>query len=213
MPTPLTLLTFVCVVGVFAAIPGPSNLFVVGQGLRSGRRAALLAATGCALGASIYVVATSLGLAAVLASSATALSVLHYVGGVYLIVLAVRTLRDRGSSGGTEPPPVSEAGCLRRGLLVELSNPKVALFFLAFFPQFIHREQGPVWSQILVLGVTFCVVGLISDSLYAVGSGALRGRLVETKGRVLARANRLSGAIYLALGAWAIWSGSQTRGS
>lgn len=206
--------TFVPIVAVFAAIPGPSNLFVVAQGLRCGRRPALLAAVGCACGASIYVVATALGLAALLASSATALTLLHYIGGAYLILLAGQALRGAGEPvGQVESAPALAGGWLRRGLLVELANPKVALFFLAFFPQFVHPDQGATWLQILILGVIFCLVGLISDSVYAVSSGSLRATLAKKRRRLRAGANAVSGVIYLALGAWAIWSGSQTRAS
>jgi LysE type translocator len=95
MPDSATLLTFVGITAVFAAVPGPSNLFVVSQGLRAGYLAGLAAAAGCALGALTYVAATTVGLAAVLASSAPALSVLHYVGGAYLLFLGIRLLRDR----------------------------------------------------------------------------------------------------------------------
>src|SRR5262245_40184814 len=186
MPDSATLLTFVAIAAVFAAVPGPSNLFVVSQGLRAGRRAGLAAAAGCALGALTYVAATTVGLAAVLASSAPALSVLHYVGGAYLLFLGVRLLRDRpalpasdvGGSGPARAAP--RARFFRRGVFVELSNPKVALFFLALFPQFVDPHQGPAQAQILILGVIFCAVGLASDSLYALAGGAIRRRVVSS---------------------------------
>jgi threonine/homoserine/homoserine lactone efflux protein len=213
MPVVSTLTVFVVVVAAFAAVPGPSNLYVVAQGLRAGRGAAMLAAAGCALGAMVYVAATTFGLAALLASSATMLSLLHYLGGAYLLVLAVRAFRTRATDhrAGSQDAAL-DGRFLRQGMLVELSNPKVALFFLALFPQFVHAERGATWSQILVLGAVFCVVGLISDSLYAIGSGALRARMRRSK-RLLDRSAKVSGTLYLGLGAWAIWSGTQTRTS
>src|SRR5262245_41785352 len=214
MPDPATLLTFVAIAAVFAAVPGPSNLFVVSQGLRSGHRAGLAAAAGCALGALSYVAATTVGLGAVLASSAPTLSILHYVGGAYLLLLGIRLLRDRDTllasdvGGSQQPRPAQKARSLRRGLLVELSNPKVALFFLAFFPQFVDPHQGPTWSQILILGAIFCAVGLASDSVYALASGEIRRRVVSSPW-LLPWSSRASGTMCLGLGAWSILSGTR----
>jgi threonine/homoserine/homoserine lactone efflux protein len=212
MPEPTTLATFVVIVAGFAAVPGPSNLYVVSQGLRGGRRAGLAAAAGCALGAMIYVAAACAGLAALLASSTAALSLLHYVGGAYLLLLGLRTLRDRRTAPGLTAPTGGPGNkrSLRRGAFVELANPKVALFFLAFFPQFVHPERGAAWSQILVLGILFCLVGFVSDSLYAVGSATVRGRILGSP-RLLGWSNRASATICLGLGAWAIWSGARAE--
>jgi threonine/homoserine/homoserine lactone efflux protein len=210
VPAPATLMTFVVIAAGFAALPGPSNMYVVSQGLRAGRRAGLAAAVGCAIGAMVYVAATCVGLAALLASSVTALTVLHYVGGAYLIFLGVRFLRDRS----TAPTFDQRTGAprrehfLRRGIFVELTNPKVALFFLALFPQFVHADRGATWSQFLVLGVLFCLLGLASDSMYAVGSGTIRSKLAGSP-RVIAWSNRASGTMCLGLGAWSIWSGAR----
>ena len=203
-------MTFIVIAAGFAALPGPSNMYVVSQGLRAGRRAGLAAAVGCACGAMVYVAATCIGLAALLASSITALTALHYVGGAYLLFLGIRFLRDRSMAPGFEQPTGEPRGerFLRRGVFVELTNPKVALFFLAFFPQFVHADQGAAWSQILVLGVLFCLVGLASDSMYAVGSGTIRSRLT-TSPRLIAWSNRASGTMCLGLGAWSIWSGTR----
>jgi threonine/homoserine/homoserine lactone efflux protein len=219
-------------------VPGPSNLYVVARGLRAGRGPALVAAVGCALGASVYVVATAAGLAALLASSTAALSVLHYAGGAYLLLLGVRALRrshddDTGDGygddddtghhtdhhnghhtghdedpGGQRAAPQSPS--LWQGFLVELGNPKVALFFLAFFPQFVHPDRGAAWTQVLVLGAVFCLVGLVSDSLYAFGSGSLRQGL-RGRARWLRRSRQASGVIYLGLGAWAVASGARAE--
>ena len=195
MPSLPTLITFIGVVAAFAAAPGPSNLFVVAQGLRTGRRDALLTAVGCACGAMVYVAATTLGLAALLASSAAALSLLHYLGGAYLIALGIRTIRSSSRVAPLAHQSVeSESRFVRRGLFVELSNPKVA------------------WSQILVLGCVFCLVGLVSDSAYAMTAGTLGGRLRE-KRHLFVHGMRVSGALYLGLGAWAISSGLRQRPS
>jgi threonine/homoserine/homoserine lactone efflux protein len=211
VPASATLLTFVVIAAGFAALPGPSNMYVVSQGLRAGRRAGLAAAAGCAIGAMVYVTATCVGLSALLASSVTALTVLHYVGGAYLVFLGIRFLRDRSTAPtfDRDGPPRRER-FLRRGIFVELTNPKVALFFLALFPQFVHADQGATWSQFLVLGVLFCLVGLASDSIYAVGSGTIRSRLAASP-RLIAWSNRASGTMCLGLGAWSIWSGTRVE--
>ena len=99
---------------------------------------------------------------------------------------------------------------LRQGFVVELSNPKVALFFLAFLPQFVHRHDGAAWSQLLTLGVVFCLVGLASDSVYAIGTGAVRGRIGSSR-RLAARSECASSALYFALSGWAIWSGRRVH--
>ena len=213
MPSIQTLAAFVLIVAVFAAVPGPSNMFVVARGLKAGRRSALAAAAGCALGSFAYVTATAFGLAALLASSTVALTVVHYVGGAYLIWLGVRALRQSRNQApptSAAEPLVGRGRSVAQGFLVELGNPKVALFFLAFFPQFVHLDRGPAWSQVLILGAVFCSVGLISDSLYAFGSGSLNARLQE-RTRWLRRSHRASGILYLGLGAWALASGSSTH--
>jgi threonine/homoserine/homoserine lactone efflux protein len=212
VPALPTLLTFVVIAAGFAALPGPSNLYVVSQGLRAGRRAGLSAALGCAIGAMVYVAATCVGLAALLASSVTALAALHYLGGAYLLYLGIRLMRDRSMAPALEQGGDAPSGrrFLRRGIFVELTNPKVALFFLALFPQFVHADRGAAWSQILVLGVLFCLLGLASDSIYAVGSGTIRSRLAASP-RLIDWSNRASGTMCLGLGAWSIWSGTRVN--
>jgi threonine/homoserine/homoserine lactone efflux protein len=216
VPSLETLATFALVVAAFAAVPGPSNLFVVAQGLRMGRKTATLAATGCALASAVYATAAALGLAALMASSAIVLSGVHYVGGAYLVLLGVRALRsapratDGPSKASSAGHDVSGGHVLARGFFVELSNPKVALFFVAFLPQFVHRDDGATWSQLLILGWVFCLIGLLSDSLYALASGSIRERLGSRR-RVFANVIRASGVMYLGLGAWALYSGARVE--
>lgn len=230
MPTLATLLVFAAVALGFAALPGPSNLFVLARGIGVGARPALAGAAGCATGASVYVVMTAVGLSALLASSQTVFAALHYLGAAYLVLLGVRALRTRGDAHGLElAGGAAEAGgdesgagetaagaapgeanlwkSYRQGVVVELSNPKVALFFLALFPQFVHASRGPAWAQILVLGAVFVVVGFLSDGTYALGSGAL-GRWLRRRPALMRRQPQASGVLYLALGAWVAASGA-----
>jgi threonine/homoserine/homoserine lactone efflux protein len=214
MPTPATLLLFAAVALGFAALPGPSNLFVLARGIGVGARPALAGAAGCATGAAVYVVMTAVGLSALLASSQTVFAILHYLGAAYLVLLGVRAIRTRGpdphGTGAEDAADPAERRLwrsYRQGVVVELSNPKVTLFFLALFPQFVHSGRGPAWAQIVVLGAVFVVVGFLSDATYAVGSGAL-GRWLRRRPALLRRQPQVSGALYLGLGAWVAASGS-----
>jgi threonine/homoserine/homoserine lactone efflux protein len=201
-------LLFMLVVAGFAAIPGPSNVFVLSQGVSRGHTAGLAAALGCAAGAMGYVFITTAGLTALLASSVFALRALHFIGAAYLLYLAVRTFKGRGDDAAEIGLADERAGSpFRRGMLVELTNPKVALFFLALFPQFLHRAQGPAWSQTLILGCLFVSVGLLSDSAYAFASGMV-GRLLRSNPRFGAHQRRFTGTLYLGLGVWAAAGGA-----
>jgi threonine/homoserine/homoserine lactone efflux protein len=210
MPSVTTLLVFATIAIGFAAVPGPSNLFVLSRGIGVGVRTAIAGAAGCATGAAVYVLGTAIGLVAVIASSRTVFLALHYAGAAYLIVLGVRAMRSRGAldldlRGGA--PQL--AGAYRQGVLVELSNPKVALFFLALFPQFVQSGHGAAWSQIMVLGALFVTIGFLSDSMYAFGSGAI-GRRLARRSAIGRRRHQLTGALYLGLAAWALASGASS---
>ena len=209
MPAVHTLVVFALVAAAFVAVPGPSNLYVLTRGLQSGSRAAVAGAAGCATGAFVYVTATAAGLAALLASSQIVFAALHYAGAAYLCWLGISALR----SGAPELPrtvsgPRSVWRSYRQGALVELGNPKVALFFLALFPQFIHDGAGPAAVQVLVLGAIFVSCGFASDSLYALGSGRLRTLLIR-RPRLRLRQHRATGLFYIGLGGWAALSGSE----
>jgi threonine/homoserine/homoserine lactone efflux protein len=208
MPAVHTLLAFAAVAALFVAVPGPSNLYVLTRGLQSGSRAAVAGAAGCATGAFVYVTATAAGLAALLASSQIVFAAVHYAGAAYLCWLGIAALRSRAPDlphAATAPRSVWRS--YRQGALVELGNPKVALFFLALFPQFIHDGAGPAALQVLILGAIFVSLGFASDSLYAFGSGRLRALLLR-RPRLRLRQHRATGVLYLGLGGWAAVSGS-----
>jgi threonine/homoserine/homoserine lactone efflux protein len=208
MPAVHTLLAFAALAIVFVAVPGPSNLYVLARGIQSGSRAAVAGAAGCATAAMIYVTATAVGLSALLASSQAVFMAIHYAGAAYLCWLGIAALRSRSAE---LPPaaagPRSPWRSYRQGVLVELGNPKVALFFLALFPQFIHADAGPAATQVLVLGAIFVTCGFASDSLYALGSGRLRAVLAR-RPRLHRGQTRATGLLYLGLGGWAAASGS-----
>ena len=179
------------------AIPGPSVLYIVTQSAERGRRVGLAAVAGVHLGSLVHVAAATAGLSALVVASALAFNVVKYGGAAYLVYLGVRKLfaRDREEDVETEPESLRRA--LVRGVVVNVLNPKTALFFLAFLPQFIDADRGGVWSQALVLGFVFVGLGLVSDSLYALAAGTVGG-LIRRR-RKLVRYG--SGVVYITLGA------------
>jgi threonine/homoserine/homoserine lactone efflux protein len=181
--------------------PGPAVLYIVARSIDQGRLAGLVSVLGISVGTLVHVLAAALGISALLAASALAFSIIKYAGAVYLVYLGLHKLFiEKTHPAEVEGPP---AQTLRRiftqGFVVNLLNPKLALFFLAFLPQFIDPVFGPVGPQFLLLGITFTVIALISDSLYALLAGTardwLRARPGFTHGQKYA-----SGGVYVALG-------------
>jgi threonine/homoserine/homoserine lactone efflux protein len=198
-----TLVIFAAASAAFLAVPGPSVIYIVSRSLAEGRTAGIVSALGIQAGGLIHVTAATIGVSALLASSAVAFSVVKYAGAAYLIYLGIRRLLE-----GEEPEQAEEdrrAGRKRlfwQGVLVNSLNPKTALFFLAFLPQFVDPERGAVAPQVLALGVLFLVLATLSDSTYALVAGSVRGWLGERR-RTLAR---ISGCSYVGLGVLAALS-------
>ncbi len=173
--------------------PGPDLLFVLSRTLSGGRRVGVASACGVCSGALVHVAAAALGLSAILATSALAFAVVKYVGAAYLLYLGIQALR---SAGGTPlrvkaVPRTSAWQAYRQGILVDLLNPKAAIFFMAFLPQFVRPDQGPVALQLLGLGVLVVLVAIVVECslvlLAARATSALRGnrRLSQWLDRVL----------------------------
>jgi len=178
-------------------IPGPAVLYVVVQGAEQGRRTGLASVAGIHLGTLVHVAAATVGLSALIVASAVAFSAVKYAGALYLVYVGVRKLLGRDEPS-LEPGPrrVSYWRAFVRGAVVNVLNPKTALFFLAMLPQFIDADRGGVWSQALVLGLLFVALGLVTDSGYALAAGTVGGVLRRR------RAMRYgSGAIFIGLGA------------
>jgi threonine/homoserine/homoserine lactone efflux protein len=211
MPSPSTLAAFSLASLLLILLPGPAMLFLVARGVSGGPRVGALSALGIEAATAVYVVATALGLTAVLAASTTAFTIVRYAGAAYLVFLGIRTLRDR-----TDPhaPVVASATpstwrSWRQGFLVGIGNPKVALFFLAFFPQFIHPDAGPVWSQVLVLGAITIAIGTVLDVSYGVFGGLVRSSLARRSGRGLRRGRVAVGLTYIGLAGLTAASGQR----
>jgi threonine/homoserine/homoserine lactone efflux protein len=202
MPTTHTLLVFGAASIAFLAVPGPSVIYIVSRSLAEGRKAGVVSALGVQGGGLLHVVAATVGVSALLASSAVAFSVVKYVGAAYLIYLGLRKLLDGRDEEIDEPEPAGLSRLFWQGVLVNGLNPKTALFFLAFLPQFVDPDRGAVAPQVLALGAFFLVLATLSDSTYALVAGTVRGWLGARRRRLA----QLSGCSYLGLGVLAALS-------
>jgi threonine/homoserine/homoserine lactone efflux protein len=178
-------------------IPGPAVLYVVVQSAEQGRRVGLASVAGIHLGTLVHVAAATVGLSALIVASAVAFSVVKYAGAAYLIYLGIRKLIAGDDASEVEGRRETLRRAFTRGALVNVLNPKTALFFLAFLPQFVDPDRGGVWSQALVLGLVFVGLGLVSDSVYALAAGSV-GQLLRRRRRALRYG---SGVIFIGLGA------------
>jgi threonine/homoserine/homoserine lactone efflux protein len=212
VPEGSTLLLFTAASLVVLVVPGPAMLYIVTRGVEQGRRAGLLSMLGVETGALLHVAGAALGLSALLASSATAFSLVKYAGAAYLVYLGVQRLRASGSVH--EPGPLEPrrgARVFRQGVLVQVLNPKVAVFFVAFLPQFVDPSRSAAAVQIVVLGVLFVLLAVLSDGACALLAGAL-GELLRRGARARRRLERSSGVVYLGLGAAVALSGPGSTG-
>jgi threonine/homoserine/homoserine lactone efflux protein len=183
------------------ATPGPDMIYVLTRGVAQGRRAALVSACGVCSGLAVHTSFAAIGLSALLARSAVAFSVVKYAGTAYLIYLGIKTLSSK------EPLAISEekrqttglGGAFLQGVVSNVLNPKVALFFLAFLPQFVSPDAGSAVGQMLVLGAVFAMLGLLFLTLVAYFSGSLGERLGGSP-RFASALRWLSGSILVGLG-------------
>jgi threonine/homoserine/homoserine lactone efflux protein len=210
MPDASTFALFIVAALVLLVVPGPSVLYIVARSIEGGRTAGLVSVLGVQTGAMVHIAFAAVGLSAILASSAVAFSVIKWLGAAYLVWLGLRRIFGRDEEEGdvaVEPAPLSRV--FSQGVIVNILNPKTALFFLAFLPQFVDPARGPARIQILLLGATFVILALCSDGLYALLSGTAGGWLRRRmKGATFRRGQRfVSGGILIALGAVAATSG------
>jgi threonine/homoserine/homoserine lactone efflux protein len=207
MPDGSTLLLFAGASLALLALPGPAVIYVVTRSLDQGRTAGIVSMLGVETGTFAYALAAAAGLTGLIAASVTAFTVVKYVGAAYLVYLGVRKLLERPE----ERQELLVAGRSRlflKGALVQLLNPKIAIFFVAFLPQFVHSSRGPVSVQILVLGTIFTLLAILSDGAYVLLAGAVGGWL-RTGRRTRSWLARFSGGVYIGLGLTAALSGSR----
>jgi threonine/homoserine/homoserine lactone efflux protein len=209
MPDAHAFVLFVAAALVMLVVPGPSVLYIVARSVEGGRMAGLVSVLGVQTGALVHIAFAALGLSAILASSAVAFSVVKWLGAVYLIWLGLKRIFGAEEEEDVTVEPERLSRVFSQGMIVNILNPKTALFFLAFLPQFIDPSRGAAWSQVLLLGATFVALALCSDGLYALLSGSASAWLQRnTKRAAFRRAQRLlSGGVLIALGAVAAVAG------
>jgi threonine/homoserine/homoserine lactone efflux protein len=199
-PDPAGLGIFLLTALVLLLTPGPAVLYIVARSIDQGRRAGLVSMLGVHAGTLVHIAAAAAGLSALLAASATAFSTVKYLGAAYLVYLGVRRMLDRAPAAGAGPGRTHR---LRRafldGVVVNVLNPKTALFFLAFLPQFVDVSRGHVGPQVLVLGGLFVALGLVTDGGYALTAGTA-ARWLRGHPRFLASERWVSGGMYIGLG-------------
>jgi threonine/homoserine/homoserine lactone efflux protein len=200
MPATSTLIIFILAALALLLTPGPAVLYIVTRSIDQGRMAGLVSSWGIAAGTLFHIAAAALGVSALLASSALAFAATKYLGAAYLIYLGVRKLT---ASDDVQHVDIVERQRLSRifsqGVLVNLLNPKTALFFFAFLPQFADPARGSATAQILALGFVFVGLGLLSDGTYALLAGAA-GRWLKGNARFGRIQRYCSGGVYITLG-------------
>ncbi len=199
MPSAPTIALFSLAAVALAIVPGPAVAYIVTQSVDEGRRAGIISALGIASGGLVHVAAATIGLSALIASSAAAFTVVKLVGAVYLIAVGIRRILSRDERDTTVEAERAPARRLYgQGVIVNVLNPKTALFFLAFLPQFVDRQKS-VTLQVAILGLLFASIAFLSDIAYAVLADALAGR-VRRSGRAARLRGFATGGIFVALG-------------
>lgn len=202
MPDLSTVLLFAGASAALIALPGPAVIYIVTRGVAQGRSAGVVSALGIEAGALVHVAAAAVGLSALVASWAAAFTAVKYAGAAYLVLLGIQKLRaGREGPSFAERSPESKGRLFRQGLLVNALNPKVAVFFLAFLPQFVDPGQGAaVALQVAVLGALFVAIATVLDCAWALAAGSVGERLRRSV-TVRRRLDRVSGVAYVGLGA------------
>jgi threonine/homoserine/homoserine lactone efflux protein len=211
MPALSTVTLFLLAALGLLLIPGPAVLYILTHSAAQGRRAGLASVGGIELASLTHAVAATLGLSALLLTSAFAFSVVKYLGAAYLIYLGVRTLLAGHESSQTPvPAPKSCSRLFAQGFLVNLLNPKTALFFYAFLPQFVDPARVVVIGQTLVFGVLFVLLASCTDSLYAL-LGSTVGKFLTRNVRFRQGRRYVTGGVYIVLGVTAAVTGSEKK--
>jgi threonine/homoserine/homoserine lactone efflux protein len=195
-----TLGLFLVTALVILVVPGPAVLYITARSIDQGRLAGFVSVLGVATGSVVHIIAAAFGLSALLLSSAVAFSAVKYLGAAYLIYLGVRKLITQEELQPVETRPAHKLSRIYlQGMVVNVLNPKNALFFFAFLPQFVDPARGAVAAQIMLLGGTFALMGIVSDGCYALLAGTV-GHWLKGNVRVLRRQRYFTGSVYIGLG-------------
>ena len=196
---------------VLLVVPGPAVLYIFARSVEQGRRAGFVSILGIHVATLVHVAAAALGLSALLASSALAFSIVKYAGAAYLIWLGLKKIFGRAEPiGAISVKPHGHWRLFRDGFVVNLLNPKTALFFLAFLPQFVEVERGHVAMQVAFLGILFAVLGSITDGCYALAAGTMGNWLKGSRGYLKAE-RYVSGVLFIGLGLTAAFAGNHRK--
>ncbi|MFI8631431.1 LysE family translocator [Microbacterium sp. NPDC077663] len=204
------LLAFALASVVIIVIPGPGVLFVVGRSIALGRRAGILSVLGNSLGNIPAILLVAFGVGAIVASSVVAFTSIKVVGAIYLVYLGVQAIRHRRHRAEQgRPTAASTVTLLRQGFVVGLTNPKTIAFFVAVLPQFVARDAGPIWAQLLLLGLIFQVIALVCDSTWALAAGTARAWFGRSPRRLSALSGT-GGILMIGLGGALAFTGAKS---
>ena len=199
MPTLDSIVAFAIASLALLVIPGPAVLYVINRSIADGRSIALAGVAGLELGNFVHVIAATIGLSAVIAASATAFGIVKWIGAGYLVFIGLRTLIKKPQAMEAQSTSLTRGKSFTQGIIVNTFNPKVALFFLSFLPQFIDEKLGSAALQSLILGSMFVAIGLCTDGMYAILASALRTTLL--RGKSLPFVQRyVAGSVFVLLG-------------
>jgi threonine/homoserine/homoserine lactone efflux protein len=207
MPDASSLTVFIVATLVLLLVPGPAVLYIVARSVDQGRTAGLVSVVGVGLGSMVHVAAAALGLSALLVQSAVAFRTVKYLGAAYLVYLGIRRFLGKDDvTVESDGPDRTMRRVFLQGTWVNILNPKTALFFFAFLPQFVDVNSGSVALQILFLGTLLVSIGIVTDGIYALAAGTLGGWLRERPGVI--RAQRwFAGSVFISLGLATAFSG------
>ena len=200
MPDLNSLISFAVASVALLVIPGPAVIYIVNRSVADGRQIGLAAVVGLELGTFMHVLAATVGLSAILATSENAFNVVKYLGASYLVLIGLRTLTRKPEAISTSASSMTQSQAFRQGFIINMLNPKIALFFLSFLPQFIDPNISSNARQSLILGSVFVLCGFVIDGVYALTASSLREVLV--KGKALPFIQQyIAGVVFVLLGA------------
>ena len=212
IPETAALLVFMSAALALLLVPGPAVLYIVAQSVHRGRAAGLVSMLGIQVGGLVHVAAAAIGLSSLLVSSALAFEIVKYAGAAYLVFLGVRRLLGRDPADTSPASGERSLGRLfRQGVVVNVLNPKTALFFFAFLPQFVDPRASAPGLQIAFLGLVFVGIAVVSDGAYALAAGSLGGWLRRSRGFVAVE-RYVSGSIFVGLGVATALVGTRRSG-
>ncbi|MEL7181412.1 MAG: LysE family translocator [Pseudomonadota bacterium] len=200
MIDPTVLITYSLIVLGFVFIPGPATLLTVARATTSGTKVGIATGAGITAGDFIHTIMAVVGISAIIAASATLFTIVKYLGAAYLVYLGLRAIFEKTNVDlGQGRLPITASQAFRQAILAELLNPKTALFFLAFLPQFVTPEAGNTVLQLTIFGLIFALIGFFSTIVYSVAAGGL-GNFLRRNPTVLKWQGKVVGTIYCALG-------------